>query len=209
MLPASWFKFSQPLLELFWIRVSVVSSLHQSPIESHQGDLGTAVDIQITSAASGWSSLALPCPFFAEPQKRKRFRSSSNPVATPDACKDDVGVRGYRQAILGMTCTHPHKYRASGYFNINGPPPSLPFEDDIVRFSVLRRGESYGAPPLPQLFNRRDCRSPHRFHITNGAKIPLGGRKICMPQDYLADNLDRYSRPGGVRSCMSPEIVGP
>ncbi len=61
MLPASWFKVSQPLPEFSWIRVSVASSLHQAPIthvESHQGDLGTAVDIQITSA-SGWSSVAL------------------------------------------------------------------------------------------------------------------------------------------------------
>jgi hypothetical protein len=49
---------------------------------------------------------------------------------------------------------------------------------------------------------------PDSTHIRDFAKITLGGCQVRMPEDHLADNLDRCAGPGGICGGMPPQIMG-
>ena len=66
---------------------------------------------------------------------------------------------------------------------------------------------------------RHECRSfpstanlldpPDRLDIADLAQIPLGGRQVRMPQDDLADNLQRSTRSRGIGGRVAFEVMWP
>jgi len=48
----------------------------------------------------------------------------------------------------------------------------------------------------------------HRLNVCDLPEVPLSGRKMCMPHDHLADDLNPSAGSGGKSGCMPSQVMG-
>jgi len=62
---------------------------------------------------------------------------------------------------------------------------------------------------LPQFFSAIQVLNPaHRLNISDLPKVPLSGRKLRMPHDHLADDLNRSAGSGGEGGRVPSQVMG-
>jgi len=83
------------------------------------------------------------------------------------------------------------------------------YQTDECLKNDFRGEDRFDLHPFPSTLSINVFNPPHGFSVRHFSRVDLGGRKIGVPQNDLAHDLDGNTRPGGVCCGMSPEIMRP
>ena len=72
-----------------------------------------------------------------------------------------------------------------------------------------QKGWTQAKDPPPNLLSINIFNPSHGLNVADRSKVPLGGRKIRMAEDDLADNFNGHAWSGCIGSWMPAQIMRP